>query len=144
MPRAFLAYLRRYPDSMKKLVSAVTMVALACSTVGCSWFESKAKVAEDDAIACVKADLGQSVEAVGVSLLMTVVSILANGGTDWSANLAALEAKYGKDAIACAEKVAADLFKPTPSATPSTSALAAGSAQAYLRATQALSGKKFR
>lgn len=125
-----------------KILSALAVLALATTTAGCSWFQSKETVVKDDLLNCAKADLGTTVESAGASILMTVVSILANDGTNWQADLSALEAKYGGLAISCAEKIAADLFKKAPISTPSTGALE-GNDLAEQRAQSVIAGKKF-
>ena len=101
---------------MKKLITVLTLVAMSASA-GCSWFTSETKAAETAAVDCAKQDLGQTVEAVGMSLLLTVSSIIFNGGANWQSDLTALAAKYGADAVTCAASIAETLFKqPTPDA----------------------------
>lgn len=94
----------------KSLVALATAVALV--TPGCSWFKTEAKVAKNAAIDCVKQDLGTTVTIgdVTVSVLLAVVSIVADGGTNWRADLDKLGAKYGPELVACAAKTAVAFF----------------------------------
>jgi hypothetical protein len=94
---------------MKKLTSLLVVVALAAPTVGCG--SHAGTIVKNDLIDCGKQDLGQTVKEAGVSLLMTVMGILVQGGTNWRQDLSALGGEYGSDAVSCAAKIAADLFK---------------------------------
>lgn len=111
------------------------------SNAGCAWFKHEAAVAKADLIDCAKADLGQTVEEAGMSLAMTVAMLVFQAPTGWQDVLHTLEAKYGMEAVACAEKLASDLFKPPPSMTPQTGEHVESP---YDRAQKSLSGKKFR
>lgn len=136
----------RFP--VKKLLSCLVCVAVMATSASCSWFQKEETTVKTDLIDCAKQDLGQSVSASGVSLLMTVVAIIATGGADWTADLAALESKYSTDAVSCAEKIASDLFKPSTGSGSGSSAPATGAASQelleYQRAQQVLAGKKFK
>ena len=130
---------------MKKIAATLVCFAVLATSASCSWFKKEETVVKTDLIDCAKADLGQNVKETGVSLLMTVVAIIASGGTNWSADLSALESKYTTDAVACAEKIAGDLFKSarTGSGAPATGA-PSEQELAYQRAQKALAGKRFK
>ena len=107
---------------MKKLISSQVLaftLATLPAAAGCSWFSHAATVAKADAIECAKQDLGQTVAGGVESLLLTVVTIVFNGGANWQADLDALAAKFGPETLACCAKVAQDLFS-TGSGSPST------------------------
>lgn len=93
---------------MKKLTSLLLAVALAAPAAGC---QHSGTIIKNDLIDCGRQDLGQTVKEAGVSLLMTVVGILVQGGTNWRQDLSSLGGEYGSDAVSCAVKIASDLFK---------------------------------
>lgn len=132
---------------MRKIALA-TLVMLATVT-GCSWFSSATKNAETAAIDCGKQDLGQTVATAAVSLIMDVVTIVATGGADWQADLDALGAKFGPDALACAEKVAEAVFRTPLDANAGAAGSAATGDAAVMQAAHArvqmrLAGKVFK
>lgn len=92
---------------MKKLLSLLTVLALAAA--GCKNLNTSG--AKQVAIDCAKQDLGKTVTQAGLSLLMTVASILFDGANDWQAKLTTLAEGYGVDAVKCAAKVAEELFR---------------------------------
>lgn len=96
---------------LKKLAAIALVLTVASTQASCSWLKSEGKTAETAAVACAQQDLGQTVTEAGASLLMTVSSILFNGGTNWMADLTALAAKYGEDAVTCAAHIAEALFQ---------------------------------
>ena len=124
-----------------KLISALLITVMLASTASCAWLKSEGSKAQAAAVDCAKQDLGQTVADAGVSLLMAVVAILAAGGSDWRADLTALETKYGADAVACAVKIGESLFRPAPDAVPLPGYRLS---DAHDRAVQALVGKTFR
>jgi hypothetical protein len=118
----------------KIFITIITICALTSSA--CSTAKHVETVVKDDAIECAKQDLGQTVAAGALSLAMTVANILFEGGTNWQGDLDALAAKYGPDALACAAKIAQDLFHPPAgSDAPATTEVLVGPAQ---RASEAL------
>ena len=125
---------------MKKFLSLVllsSLLATACTKV-------QVTAGKNAAIDCAKADLGQTVASGVESVLMTVVTIVFDGGANWVADLAAIGAKYGPEVLACAEKTAEALFRvPAPGAG---SGIATGISvlTPHDRAVQALSGKSFK
>lgn len=126
---------------MKKLAAAVMLLLAATSTTGCAWFQAKETAVKDVLIDCAKQDLGASVAEAGESILLTVIDVIVQGGTDWEKDLSLLEGKYGADALACAEKVAEEIFRPVP--TPVPAANAGPVAVVHARAAKAIAGKKF-
>ena len=117
----------------KIIVASITALALLVSTASCSWLKSEGAAAGSAAAACAADALGvpldasislQTIENVGESIGMAVLVIVATGGTNWQADLSALEAKYGAPLIQCALQVAEAVFRTAPaagSAAPSTS-----------------------
>lgn len=102
---------------MRRIASLVTALTLIANTAGCSWFQNKEAAVKQAAVNCAKQDLGQTVASAGESLLLTVVSIIASGGVNWTADLAALETKYGAEAVECAANIAEALFRTAPVST---------------------------
>jgi hypothetical protein len=120
----------------KIFVTIITLCAL--TTSACTTAKHVGSVVKADAIECAKQDLGQTVVDAGLSLAYTVAGIIFQGGTDWQADLDKLAATYGPDALACAAKIAGDLFTPPTAgsgAGPSTADALAGPST---RAKQAL------
>ncbi len=122
---------------MKKLLSLSVVASLLFSCSG----SQKAAAVGQVAIDCAKADLGQTVASAGLSVLMTVVGIIFSGGATWQSDLAALEAKYGPEVLACAEQVAEELFRTPAPAVPATGDM---TESPHDRALKALGGKKIR
>jgi len=107
------------PIAIRLLASALALT-VAAAPAGCAQAKKDATVVKQDLVECAKQALGQTVVEAGASLLMTVIAIIATSGDNWQADLDALAAKYGADALACATKIASDLFKPAPTLTPTT------------------------
>lgn len=131
---------------MKKLTSLLLVVALAAPTVGC---QHSGTIIKNDLIDCGRQDLGQTVKEAGVSLLMTVVGILVQGGTNWRQDLSSLGGEYGSDAVSCAVKIASDLFKNATSTGSGSGSSAPSTADAdlgdpYARAQLFNQGKSFK
>lgn len=127
---------------MRKLTALILVATLGA----CTWTKQAAENGKQAAIDCAKQDLGQTVGEAAVSLVMTVVTILATGGTNWEGDLDALGTKYGAEALACAEKTAEAIFR-TPVTPETGDKLSADQAQliaAHARASARISGKSFR
>lgn len=129
---------------MKKLLSTLLLSSFLYSASGCT--KTQVTAGENAAIDCAKADLGQTVESAGLSVLMTVMSIIFDGGVNWVGDLAAIGAKYGPEVLACAEKVAEAAFRTPSTGSGAGSGLSTGAeaVSPHDRAVQALSGKSFK
>lgn len=83
------------------LCALVAVVGVATAP-SCAWFKHAGTVVETAAIDCAKQNLGQTVEAVGLTILADVAQIIQAGKDGWQAALDKLGAQYGSDAIQCA------------------------------------------
>ena len=78
-------------------------VCLSCSGA-LKNVEDKGTTAGNTFIACAKADIGQTIPEIGITLLADVTQILMAGSGNYIDALDALGEKYGQEAEACAVK----------------------------------------
>ena len=134
----FLRGVDHPPDTSKSSqggfarLGLVLTLAIGGIGVGCSWFQSKAPAVEAALINCAKADVGQTVVEVGLTLLADVATIIEGGADGWQAALDQLGAKYGSDAEACAVKAVATVLTSRPSSSEAANDPAAARAQAFV------------
>ncbi len=87
---------------MKTKISIVAILfALSAS---CSGVEKVATTVVDTFIDCGKADIGQTVPEIGLTILAVATQVLMAGEGNYVAKLDELGVKYGNDAEACAVK----------------------------------------
>lgn len=108
------------------LVKRVALAfALLSTTSGCSWWASHGRPVEQALIDCAKQ------EASVAAIVGDVTLILDAGEASWKDALAAVGAKAGEDALACAVKVVEDALTPHGVA-PLTTPPAADRAHGYI------------
>lgn len=100
-------------------ITSILVLVVALS--GCSWLKGKGLAAGTAFVDCAKADIGQTVADIGMTLLGVVAQIVEAGADGWKQELDTLGLKYGGDAEACAVLAVETVLTAGPSATASMS-----------------------
>lgn len=117
---------------MKLKISIITIFSVLF--ISCASVEKVGTTAVDTFIACEKADIGQTIQEVGLTILAVATQILM-AGNDYIAKLDEIGTKYGNDTEACAVKaIDTVLTSGTGSASHSLSPEAAARAESMIRA----------
>jgi len=87
-----------------KIMIIVSIFTLAISSCTGQTLKDDSTLAKNTFIDCMKADIGQTIPEVGLTLLAVVTQILMAGAGNYVTQLDDIGLKYGADAEACAVK----------------------------------------